>query len=185
MLKIKFQPFPIIKTPRLILRKLKLTDAPEFYFLRSDKGVLRYIDRKPAKSLADTKKFMKNLFKLEIKNEGINWAITLKGNDHLLGYVCIFNIKKEHHRAELGYILHPSVQGRGIANEAVKAVLKIAFSKFKLHSIEANINPKNKASIKLIKKNNFRKEAHFKENYFSNGKFLDSLIYCKVAPKGR
>ena len=185
MLKIKFQPFPIIKTPRLILRRLKLTDAPEFYFLRSDKKVLRYIDRAPAKSVAATKKFMKNLFKLEKKNEAINWAITLKGDDQLKGYVCIFNIKKEHHRAELGYILHPSAQGRGIANEAVKAVLKIAFSKFKLHSIEANINPKNKASIKLIKRVGFKKEAHFKENYFSNGKFLDSVIYSKLAPKKR
>ena len=152
MLKIKFQPFPEIKTSRLILRRLKLTDAPEFYFLRSDKGVLRYIDRKPAKSVAQTRTFMKSLFKFEKKNEGINWAITLKGNDKLIGYVCIFNIQKDHHRAELGYILHPTFQGIGIAKEAVEAVLKVAFTKFKLHSLEANINPKNKASLKLIKR---------------------------------
>lgn len=183
MLKIKFQPFPTIKTPRLILRRLKLTDAPEFYFLRSDRTVLRYIDRVPAKSIAHTRTFMKSLFKMEKKGDGINWAITLKGNDKLIGYVCIFKIQKDHYRAELGYILHPTFHGIGIANEAVSAVLKVAFKKFKLHSIEANINPKNKASLKLIKRLGFKKEAHFKENYFSNGKFLDSVIFSKIAPK--
>jgi len=43
------------------------------------------------------------------------------------------------------------------------------------------VNPKNKASIKLLKKNKFRKEAHFRENYYFNGKYLDSAIYCRLS----
>jgi ribosomal-protein-alanine N-acetyltransferase len=49
-----------------------------------------------------------------------------------------------------------------------------------LHSIEANINPDNLASANLLEKNGFKKEAHFRENFYYNGKFLDSLIYSLV-----
>ncbi len=50
-----------------------------------------------------------------------------------------------------------------------------------LHSIEANVNPGNTASIKLLEKNNFTREAYFKENYFYDGKFLDTAIYSLLA----
>jgi ribosomal-protein-alanine N-acetyltransferase len=47
----------------------------------------------------------------------------------------------------------------------------------KLHSVEADVNPANQPSIKLLERNNFVREAYFKENYFYDGKFLDSAIY--------
>ncbi|MGE5859464.1 MAG: GNAT family N-acetyltransferase, partial [Ignavibacteria bacterium] len=55
--------------------------------------------------------------------------------------------------------------------------LNYGFKVMNLHSIEANVNPDNKASIRLLERNNFTREAYFKENYFYNGKFLDSAIY--------
>jgi ribosomal-protein-alanine N-acetyltransferase len=67
--------------------------------------------------------------------------------------------------------------------EAVSEVIKYGFTVMRLHSIEANVNPDNKASIKLLEKNCFAREAYFKENYFYNGKFLDTVIYSLLAPK--
>jgi ribosomal-protein-alanine N-acetyltransferase len=57
------------------------------------------------------------------------------------------------------------------------AVMEYGFGTMKLHSLEANVNPDNKASIKLLERNNFIKEAHFKENYFYDERYLDSAIY--------
>jgi len=108
---------------------------------------------------------------------GINWVIALKGSNKMIGNICLWNIKKEHHRAEIGYALHFDHHRKGIMDEAIRAVLEVGFRKYKFHSIEANVNPKNKASIKLLEKNKFRREAYYKENYFFNGKFLDSAIY--------
>ena len=51
----------------------------------------------------------------------------------------------------------------------------------KLHSIEGNVNPNNAASIKLLEQNGFVKEAHFKENWLHNGKYLDTAIYSLVS----
>jgi len=182
MLKINFKPFPLIKTPRLVLRRIRRSDVPEWFFLRSNKQVLKYIDRIHDKSEKQSLGHIKKLEKLEKAGDGINWAITLRGNDTLIGNICLFNIQRDHQRAELGYSLHPDHHGKGIMSEAIKPVLETGFRKYKFHSIEANVNPKNKASIGLLEKNKFRREAYFKENYFFNGKFLDSAVYSLLTP---
>ncbi|HUM46715.1 MAG TPA: GNAT family protein, partial [Chitinophagales bacterium] len=88
----------------------------------------------------------------------------------------------EHFRAEIGYSLLPGYWGRGIMLESITAVIRFGFEILKLHSIEANVNPSNIPSIKLLERSGFVKEAHFKENYYFNGKFLDSAIYSLVTP---
>jgi ribosomal-protein-alanine N-acetyltransferase len=57
------------------------------------------------------------------------------------------------------------------------------FAEMNLHSVEANTNVENKASQGLLEAAGFVQEAWFRENYYYNGKFLDSAIYCIIAPK--
>jgi ribosomal-protein-alanine N-acetyltransferase len=182
MLTISFHPFPEIKTQRLLLRKIQYSDLHEVFFLRSDKTVLKYIDKPPAQSLEEAREFIEHIHVLEKNNSGINWAITLSGDDTLIGNICIWNINPEHHRGEVGYALHPSHWGKGIMQEAMRAVLDYGFNTLRLHSMEANVNPANDASIKLLERNNFVREAYYKENYFFNGRFLDTAIYSLLAP---
>jgi ribosomal-protein-alanine N-acetyltransferase len=68
-------------------------------------------------------------------------------------------------------------------NEALTEVLKFGFQTIGLQSVEANVNPKNAASIKLLIKNGFNREAYFRENYYFNGQFLDSAIYSLINPE--
>ena len=110
------------------------------------------------------------------------WALTLKNDPKLIGTICFWNIKKEDFRAETGFVILNEYQGRGLMQEALTAVLEYGFKIMKLHSIEAVISPKNIASTKLIEKCGFVKEAHFKENYFFDGRFSDTVVYSLVAP---
>jgi ribosomal-protein-alanine N-acetyltransferase len=182
MLTLNFNPFPVLSTERLHLRQINELDVNEIFFLRSDKRMLQYLDRAPAKSNEDALIFIKKINDLENNNNGINWGITLRGEEKLIGTICYWNITKEHYRAEIGYALHPDKQGKGIMHEAMTAVINYGFNVMKLHSIEANVNPGNTASIKLLERNNFTREGYFKENYFYNGNFLDSAIYSLLAP---
>ena len=61
--------------------------------------------------------------------------------------------------------------------EPITVVLEYGFNVMKLHSVEALVNPNNIASIRLLEKNGFIREAYFKENYFYNGRFLDTAVY--------
>ncbi len=109
-------------------------------------------------------------------------GITLKNNDHLIGIITLWNVQKENYRAEIGYILHPSFQGKGFMQEAMVAVLNYCFKIMNLHSVEANVSPNNTKSIKLLERNNFAREAYHRENHYYNGRFLDSVIYSLITP---
>jgi ribosomal-protein-alanine N-acetyltransferase len=181
MLNINFTPFPVIHTERLVLREITEDDLPEIFYQRSDSQMMKYVDRVPARSLEDAAEFLGKIKTFQSTNEGITWGITLKNEPRLIGNMGIWRIEKEHHRAEIGYALHLSHQSKGYASEALKAILHYGFHTMQLHSMEANVNPGNAASIKLLERNNFVREAYFKENYFFDGKYLDSAIYSLIS----
>jgi ribosomal-protein-alanine N-acetyltransferase len=181
MLHLNFHPFPIIKSERLLLRDLKDADANELFHLRSDKNVMQFIDRPLAESIDDALKLIKIISDGHTNKENITWAITLKDSPALIGTIGFWRIEKEHYRAEIGYLLNPVYQGKGIMQEAMKVVLLYGFEKMQLHSVEANVNPNNAASIKLLEKNGFVREGYFRENYYYNGQFLDSSIYSLIS----
>ncbi len=182
MLQFNFNPFPFLFTERLVLRQITNEDAAEIFFLRSDKEVLQFLDREPATSIDDAVRWIKTINEGVTNNEYIAWAMALKKEPKLIGTVSFWNIKKEHYRAEIGYALHPIFQGKGLMQEAMTVVLNYGFKVMNLHSVEANVNPGNVASIKLLERNNFIREAYHKENYYYNGKFLDSAIYSLLTP---
>ncbi len=181
MLIINFDPFPVINTERLLLRRISQNHINEIFFLRSDVKIMKYMDKIPAKTINDASDFIQKITEQEKNNEAITWAITIKGETKLIGTICFWKILKEHYRAEIGYQLHPEHWGKGIMQEAITEVLNYGFKIMNLHSIEANVNPGNKASIRLLEKNNFTREAYFKENYFYDEKFLDTAIYSLLA----
>lgn len=182
MLQINFSPFPVLTTDRLVLRKTIMTDAEQVYFLRSEPELQTYIDRDPATSLDEAYAFIQLITDNLDNNVGVSWAMTLKGEDKMIGSVAIWRIDKENYRAEIGYVLHPAYQGKGLMHEAMKAVIDYGFRDMKLHSLEANINPGNMSSQRVLERAGFVREAYFRENYFYNGRFIDSAIYSLLTP---
>jgi ribosomal-protein-alanine N-acetyltransferase len=182
VLNLNFILFPVIETERLVLRELRHDDVNEVFILRSDPAIMRYLDRAPATSLVEAKGFIDMNYDALHSSTGICWGISLKDGPKLIGTTAIWRIEKEHHRGEIGYTLFQEYQGKGIMNEALKAMIDYGFGTMKLHSLEANVNPANEASIKLLERSGFIKEAHFKENYYFDGKYLDSAIYSSITP---
>ena len=183
ILELNFSPFPLIETERLTLRAITMEDAADLFELRKDADVMRYLDRDPHRTLEDSKEMIQKIVDGTKNNETIGWGISFKNETQLIGTISYHRIEKEHYRAEIGYILHPKHWRKGIINEAMRAVIRYGFETMKLHSIEANVNPDNIASTNLLKKHGFVREAYFKENYFFNGKFIDTEIYSLLESK--
>ena len=172
-----FTPFPLLETTRLSLREIVPEDVHDLFRYRSDSEVMKYIGRPLAKELADATILIDVLRTNAAENNGITWAITLKGENILRGTIGFWRIVKEHHRAEIGYLLDPALQGKGLMQEAVEEVLRYGFEEMGLHSVEAVINPDNLASIRLLERNAFVKEAYFREDFCFDGKFQDTCVY--------
>jgi ribosomal-protein-alanine N-acetyltransferase len=185
MLEIELNPFTNLETERLQLRQVTETDVPEILIFRSDDAIMQYLDREKCENLEEAQEFIRKVRKAVIDNEGIMWGICLKDSDKLIGTVGLWRMIKEHHRAEIGYTLHPGYWHKGYMNEALAVVLDYGFKELKLHSVEANVNPENQASRKLLERNGFVQEAFFRENYYFQGKFLDSLIFSLIDPATR
>ncbi len=177
MLEFNLNSFPTLRTERLILREITLNDAEDFFVLRKNKEAMKYIDKPLHKSVSETQELIQKIIDDIKNNETIAWAISLKGNQKLIGTIGYHRIQKEHHRGEIGYMISPEYWNKGLVSEALVKVLEYGFTQMKFHSIEGVINPNNLISAKLLKKFGFIKEAYFKENYFFEGKFLDTEIY--------
>ncbi|MEO8211328.1 MAG: GNAT family N-acetyltransferase, partial [bacterium] len=138
---------------------------------------MKYFGKHPYKSISEAEERIDICNKAYREKEGIRWAITLKGLDKLLGSAGIWRLIKDHFRGEIGYELHPDYWQKGIMYEALTEIIKFAFTKINLHTIEANIDPKNIASEKLLLKLGFEKEGYLKESFYFNNKFDDTAIY--------
>tara|TARA_R110000868_G_scaffold402410_1_gene678687 strand:- start:470 stop:1018 length:549 start_codon:yes stop_codon:yes gene_type:complete len=177
MININFSPFPVLETERLVLRRVDANDVNEMFVLRSDAVIMKYIPRPIVENLDQALEHITQINTKIDTSEGINWGITLKGDNTLIGVIGFYRLNIENYRAEIGYILHTSQSGKGLISEAVKKIIEYGFNTMNLHSIEAVISPENYASAKVLEKNGFQREGLFKENQFFNGQFLDSAVY--------
>ena len=172
-----FGKYPEFESKRLLFRKPSLYDAKDILFIRTDNDVMRFMDVTRFESVQDGEKWIMTIWESFEKQEGITWIIEDKSTNAFAGYFGFWRMIPEHCRAEIGYALNPQFWGKGFMTETLKTMMEYGFRTLNLHSVEANVNPENENSIKVLEKIGFQKEAHFKENYLFNGKFLDSIIY--------
>lgn len=177
-----FDKFPTLESGRLIFRNLINDDAKDLYEMRSDDSVMEFMDTESFKSIKDAEEFVSNILKSFEEKNGINWIIEEKTSRKVAGYFGYWRIDKKNCRAECGYALKPGFWGKGYMSETMEIMINFAFNKLQVHSIEGNVNPLNQNSIKVLEKYGFVKEAHFKENFLFNGKYLDSVIYSLIEP---
>jgi ribosomal-protein-alanine N-acetyltransferase len=172
-----FKSFPEIESERLRFRKFSMGDAKDLFHIRSNDEVLRYLDMVRFESIGDAEKMVQTVEESYSKETGINWGIVEKLSNSFIGYYGFWRMIPEHCRAEIGYALQPEYWGKGYMHETLNRMVRFGFNEINLHSIEANVNPANERSKKVLEKIGFKREAYFRENYLFNKKFLDSIIY--------
>jgi len=180
MLELTYERYPVLETERLKLRALTMDDVPVLYEMRTNPLMIRYTDRARLQTMQEAVDKMKLILDNVEKRDSLAWAIELKESKKQIGDISFWRFVKEHYRAEIGYSLLPDYWDKGYMREAARCAIDYGFSICNIHSIEANVNPNNAASIKLLEKLNFVREAYYKENYYFNGKFLDSAVYSLV-----
>lgn len=150
-----FKDFPILKTERLTLRKLKESDWENISYLRSDKIVNQFVKRPNADTKEKAIDFIKEINLKINKSQIIYWSISSRNDQKMIGSICLWNFSKDKKTAEIGYDLNPKYQKTGIMDESMKEVLNFGFQILNLEKIEAFTHKKNESSISLLIKNNF------------------------------
>lgn len=163
MIRTPFNPFPELKTERLLLRRITFSDAPEMLEMRGNPENNEFLFRPLATSIDEMPGFIQTMFNLEEQQSAINWCLSLGPGQPMLGTVCIWNIDPDNHRGELGYILMKPHRGKGLMTEAIKAAIDFGFKEMNLNAITAFVNAQNKPSFQILEKLGFVREAYFKQ----------------------
>lgn len=172
-----------LETERLILRTLSLEDAEELYRFRTENAEFF----KPWSPLYHKDYFTpeyhkNNLVQIEsdiLKGSLVQFGVYTKtAPEKMIGSVVFSNIIMGPFKScFLGYRIDKDEINKGYAAEAITAGCNYMFTQRKLHRIEANIIPRNTASIRAIEKAGFVHEGISKKYLNINGVWEDHLHY--------
>ena len=169
--------FPLLTTDRLVLRKLEIDDAGELLKLRSDESVNKYLERPKSRTINEVIEFINKIQAGISKNESFYWAISLKNESKLIGTICLWNLDKENSRAEVGYELLPAYQGKGLMQEALSKIIEYCFQILGFKTITAYTDSANERSVRILEKNNFRRDKVLEDEYYGEGVSGNEVIY--------
>ncbi|MEO8712825.1 MAG: GNAT family N-acetyltransferase [Parafilimonas sp.] len=170
-------PFRELITSRLMLRRLTDEDVKFIYELRSNEDVNKFIGRPLAASAQEALNFIKLINDNISKNKSLYWLIVLKNENKPVGTITLWQFSADKNSAEIGYELLPAYQCKGIMQEAVKRIISYAFDDLSLKKLGAFMHEDNKASAKLLEKNNFKRDREAEKLEEKNIELKEMLIY--------
>jgi len=173
---------PTINTSRLSLRWIREEDVDDFYAVYSNPEVMRYWSTLPLPDRDAASKLINEIHEGIKRDEMMKWGIALRSSDKLIGSVTLFHIDFTHRRAEIGYAQGRAYWGQGYMQEALKAVLNHAFEILNLHRIEADVDPRNAASVRTLERLGFQREGYLRERWQVNGEIQDAFYYGLLRP---
>lgn len=170
------EPSPL-QTRRLDLRQPTADDAPALFSIFGDPGVTRYWSHPAFTEPAQAESLVTEILSLAAEGSLYQWVVALRASGEVVGTCTLARIDRMHRRAELGYALGRVHWGRGLASEAVAAVMRYAFERLDLHRLEADVDPRNAASLRLLERFGFRPEGLLRERYHVAGEIQDAAIH--------
>jgi len=173
--------FPVLAGQRVRLRAPRPGDVDDVFALFSDPSVMRYWSSAPMQARAQAEGKIEEILEAFAQGGMINWLVADRRNDTAIGSCTLFRFDARHRRAEVGYALRSDHWGRGLAAEAVTLALDWAFRTLMLHRIEADIDPRNDASRRLLERLGFRREGLLRERFFVDGEASDSEFHGLLA----
>jgi RimJ/RimL family protein N-acetyltransferase len=152
------------------------------FALFSDPEVARYWSFPPWTELVQANTYLApSLLARTPESTSLPWAIADRATDAMIGTTTIFAWNRDQRRAEIGYALHRARWGTGLAREAVARALTYGFDELQLRRFEADIDPRNAASIALVERLGFRREGLLHERWLVSNEPCDSLLFGLLA----
>ncbi len=155
----------VIKTKRLVLRRFKAEDAVALHPIFADPEAMRFWSS-PPKSLAQTEEFVRDTIRAYQAGTGDDFVVLYEGV--VIGKAGLWRTN------EIGFIFSRSVWGRGIASEAVRAIMSRASTRG-VTSVIADVDPRNERCLRLLEKLGFVQTGAAKRTVLVGDVWADSV----------
>ena len=177
-----FSRMPELNTPRLLLRRMRTGDAEDMYAYARQNDVTRYLLWSPHPDIYHTKEYLEYIATRYATGSFYDWAVVYRENNRMIGTCGFANINCANDSGEIGYVLNPEYWGRGIAAEAVRAVLQFGFERLSLHRIEARFIEGNHASLRVMQDVGMTFEGYLRDSMLIKGDYR-TVGYCSILSK--
>jgi len=165
--------FPVLASPRLLLRQPARTDVDEVLRIFSDPEVLRYYNVDQMTTREEALAMIEGRRRRYEMGYGIRWGIYLRENDRYIGSCGFEVLHKPWHYAEIGYELARTYWKHGYMTEALTTMIEYGFEHLDLNRVEAQVEPPNVASKAVLLRIGFKEEGVARARGFWNGQFHD------------
>ena len=166
-----FSNIPKLETEHLIMRDMRVSDAEDMFAYAQHEAVTRYLTWTPHLNIKQTREYLTYVGQRYRTGDFYDWALVSKADGHMIGTCGFTSFDFPSDSAEIGYVLNPDYQGKGLATEAVREVLKFGFETLSLHRIEAKFMKENTRSQKLMERVGMQLEGFAREAMKIKGEY--------------
>lgn len=157
----------VVKTKNLVLRPARAEDARPLFEVYGDAGAMRYWDRLPHGSVAETEALVAGIMKME---PPVRYFVVEHGG-RVVGTAGFWR------DAEIGYILHPMVWGKGLGTELLKRLTDYGFGPLGFDRITAETDPDNAASNHMLGAAGFRETGRAERTLRVGDRWVGSIYF--------
>jgi RimJ/RimL family protein N-acetyltransferase len=172
--------FTVLRTPRLLLRRFQPGDLDAFVAYRADPEVARYQGWDSPFSMIDAERFLEEQRGVGFAQPGawLQLAIVDRGTGLVHGDCAVHGAADRPATAEVGVTLARGSQGRGIATEALTAVLDELFAARGMHRVVAQVDDRNVPVQRLLDRLGFRREGRLVDADWFKGEWTTLCSYA-------
>lgn len=162
------RPTPI-ETARLRLRLLEEADLADLFEVNGDPEVTRFLPYATWEAPSAGNAWFKRMVDLQASGGALQFVVVDKATEKAIGTCLLFRHDEGSARAELGFVLGRKYWGGGYMSEALTALIDCAFENMGMRRLEAEANPRNSASGKLLRRLGFVREGLARQRWVSKG----------------
>ncbi|HUG24376.1 GNAT family N-acetyltransferase [Piscinibacter sp.] len=166
-----------IESERLRLRLVETDDLPALLRIHAVDEVTRFLPYTTWTGIADAQAWYARAVARHEDGSALQFVIVEKATGEVVGTSLLFRFDTDSARAEVGYALGRPHWGRGFMHEALGALIGFAFGTLALRRLEAEVDPRNLASDRVLIRLGFTREGLLRQRWVAKGEAKDTHIY--------
>jgi ribosomal-protein-alanine N-acetyltransferase len=172
---------PPIQTARLLIRTVQASDLPDLLTVNGDDAVTQHLPYATWQSLEDGQAWLQRMQTLSQTGTAQQCVLHHRGMNQVVGTLLLFKHDEASARLEVGYVLGRACWGQGLMHEALRAVLQHALTQAGIRRVEAEVNPDNAPSCRLLQRLGFVLEGRARQRWTAKGHTYDTLLFGLLA----
>lgn len=170
------QALPVLSGEKVILRELRLSDAPSLLSMLSTEEVARFISPPPS-TVEGFERFIAWTHRERAAGCYACFAVVPHGMDTAIGIFQVRQLEPGFSTAEWGFAIGSPFWGTGVFADGAKLVVNFAFDTLRTHRLEARAAVQNGRGNGALRKVGAIQEGILRRSFLRNGDYLDQILW--------